>query len=80
MARGEVWSYPDNVDPALFEIKDRSLLPPAWKAFLPIVVLLLVIIVGRKFVSKSTMLATCAMLLGAVLTYVLNFGRLKGKD
>ena len=71
---------PDNVDPALFEIKDRSLLPPAWKAFLPIVVLLLVIIVGGRFVSNSTMLATCAMLLGAVLTYVLNFPKFKGKD
>ena len=80
VARGEVWSYPDNVDPALFEIKDRSLLPPAWKAFLPIVVLLLVIIVGGRFVSNSTMLATCAMLLGAVLTYVLNFTQFKGKD
>lgn len=80
VARGEVWSYPDNVDPALFEIKDRSLLPPAWKAFLPIVVLLLVIIVGGRFVSNSTMLATCAMLLGAVLTYVLNFPKFKGKD
>lgn len=80
VARGEVWSYPDNVDPTLFEIKDRSQLPPAWKAFLPIVVLLLVIIVGGRFVSNSTMLATCAMLLGAALTWLLNLSRLKSKD
>lgn len=80
VARGEVWSYPDNVDPTLFEIKDRSQLPPAWKAFLPIVVLLLVIIVGGRFVSNSTMLATCAMLLGAALTWLLNLSRLKNKD
>ena len=78
--KGEVWTYPDNADPALFEIKDRSLLPPAWKAFLPIIVLLLIIVVGGKFVDNSTMLATCAMLVGAILTYVLNFAKLKDKD
>ncbi|HJA62967.1 MAG TPA: GntP family permease [Candidatus Intestinimonas stercoravium] len=78
--RGEVWTYPDNVDPALFEVKDRSVLPPAWKAFLPIVVLLCVIIIGGKFVSDSNMLATSAMLLGAALTYILNLSKFKGKD
>lgn len=80
VARGEVWTYPENVDPAIFEIKDRHLLPSAWKAFLPIVVLLLVIIVGGRFVSNSTMLATGAMLLGAALTFVLNIPKFKGKD
>ena len=80
VARGEVWSYPDNVDPALFEVKDRSLLPQAWKAFFPIVVLLLIIIVGGKFVSNSNMLATCAMLVGAALTFLLNLSKFKGKD
>lgn len=80
VARGEVWTYPENMDPTLFEIKDRSLLPVSWKAFTPIVVLLLIIIVGGKFVSNSNMLATCAMLVGALLTFLLNYSKFKGKD
>lgn len=78
--RGEGWSYPSNVDSALFEVKDRSKLPPSWKSFLPIVILLIIIIVGGRFVSNSTLLATCAMLVGAALTYLFNISRFKGKD
>lgn len=78
--KGEGWTFPDNVDPVLYEVKDRSQLPPAWKAFLPIIVLLLIIILGSKFAKSSTMLATLAMLVGAVLTYVLNIPKFKGKD
>ncbi|WP_186429317.1 GntP family permease [Clostridium sp. BSD9I1] len=80
VALGEVWTYPENMDPTLFEIKDRSLLPVSWKAFTPIVILLLIIIVGGKFVSNSNMLATCAMLVGALLTFLLNYSKFKGKD
>lgn len=80
IANHEVWSYPDNMDPALYEIKDRSLLPVAWKEFIPIIVLLLIIIVGGKFVANSILLATAAMLVGAAIVYVLNFGKLKDKD
>ncbi len=80
VARNEVWTYPDNVDPALFEIKDRNLLPASWKAFTPIIVLLLMIIIGGKFVTNSNMLATSAMLVGALLTFLLNFSKLKDKD
>lgn len=80
VALGEVWTYPENVDPAIFEVRDRSVLPPAWKAFSPIVVLLVLIIVGGKFISNSTMLATCAMLVGALLTFLLNVPKFKGKD
>ena len=29
-ANGEHWSYPEKVDPALFEVKDRSLLPSSF--------------------------------------------------
>lgn len=79
-AAGEVWTYPDNMDPALYEVKDRQLLPAAWKSFFPIIVLLLIIIVGGKFVSDSTMLATVAMLVGAGIVYLLNFDKLKEKD
>jgi len=77
---GEQWSYPDNVNPALFEIKDRSLLPSAWKAFLPMVALMLIIIIGSRFVANSTMLAIVAMLVGALLTYLLNFDKFHGQS
>ncbi len=79
-ASGDGWSYPDNVDPTLFEIKERSALPAAWKAFAPIIILLLIIIIGGRYVTNSTMLATCAMLIGAFLTWLLNLSRFKGKD
>ncbi len=77
---GEHWSYPEKVDSALFEVKDRSLLPAAWKAFLPIVTLMLIIIVGSRFVQNSTMLAVVAMLIGALLTYILNIDKFKNKN
>lgn len=77
---GQEWSYPHNVNPALFEVKDRSLLPAAWKAFLPMVCLMLIIVVGSKFVANSTMLAIVAMLIAAVLTYLLNFDKFVGKS
>lgn len=80
VANHESWSYPANMDPALYEIQDRSLLPAAWKAFLPIIVLLLIIIAGGKFVSNSTMLATVAMLAGAAIVYILNFDKMKSND
>lgn len=79
-AAGEHWTFPEKVDPALFEVKDRSLLPSPLKAFLPIVSLMLIIIVGSHFVKNSTMLAIIAMLIGAFLTYVLNMDKFKGKN
>lgn len=80
IANHDGWTYPDNMDPALYEVKDRSVLPVAWKAFLPIIVLLLTIMIGSRFVSDSTMLATVAMLIGAAIVYLLNFDKLKDKD
>jgi H+/gluconate symporter-like permease len=77
---GEAWTFPDNINPALFEIKDASLLPPAWKAFLPMVTLLGIIILGSRFVANSTMLAVIAMLIGALLTYLLNIDKFKSKS
>jgi H+/gluconate symporter-like permease len=80
VTKGEAWTYPDNFNPALFEVKDRSMLPVAWKAFFPMVILLMIIIVGGKFVSNSAMLATCGMLAGSFLVLLLNFPKFAGKD
>ncbi len=78
--KGEVWTYPDNIDPLLYEIKDRSMLPSITISFIPLISLLLIIIIGSRFAINSTMLAVIAMLVGAFLTYVLNLNKFKEKN
>lgn len=78
--RQESWTYPENVNPALYEIKDRSLLPAAWKGFLTIIVLLATIIVGSHMGVDGTMIAVVASLIGCVLLIVLNLDRFKGQS
>jgi H+/gluconate symporter-like permease len=75
--RNEGWTYPDNVNPELYELKDRSLLPPAWKGFITIIILLGTIIIGSHNGINSTMIAVIANLVGGVLVIVLNIGRFK---
>ncbi len=84
---GEQWTYPESMSAGsdVFEIKDRSTLPAVWKAFVPMITLVLIIIIGSRFVGdgfikSSTMLATMAMLVGACLTLILNLDKFKGKD
>lgn len=78
--RGEVWSYPENADPQLYEVKDRKQLPSALVSFTPLISLVLVIIIGSKFIPNTTMLAVAGMLLGSLLTYSLNISRFKDKN
>ncbi len=63
-----------------YEIKDRSELPSQWKSFFPIIALVLIIIIGSRFIKNSTMLATTAMLAGAILTFVINLEKFKDKN
>jgi len=79
VAAGEVWSFPDNYNASLYMVKDRSLLPAVWKAFLPIIVLLGIILVGSRFGINSTMLAIIAMLVGTLSTYIINLDKFKGQ-
>lgn len=79
VAAGEVWSFPDNFDPSLYEVKDRSILPAVWKSFLPIIVLLGIILVGSRFGINSTMLAIIAMLVGTLITYLLNLNKFQNQ-
>ena len=74
--RGEVWSYPDNVDPKNYEV-DPSQLPAAWKGFATIIAVLLTIIIGSKMGQNGTFIAIVGMILGSVLTVVLNIDRFK---
>lgn len=78
--KGEEWTYPENIDPLLYEIKDRNQLPSVGVSFTPLVSLVLIIILGSRFVANSTMLAVLGMLVGAFLTYVLNISRFKDKN
>lgn len=80
VAAGEVWSYPDKFDSSLYEVKDRSQLPAVWKAFLPIITLLGIILVGSRFGINSTMLAVIAMLAGALITYLINLDKFKDQS
>lgn len=80
---GEHWSSPEfalSGDSNKYEIKDRNLLPSIWKSFIPMISLVLIIIIGSRFVKNSTMLATLAMLIGAFLTFIINIDRFKDKD
>lgn len=79
-ANNEYWTYPEGVDPSQYEVKDRSLLPASVKAFMPMVVLLAIIVVGSRFGINSTMLATGAMLAGTATIFILNLDKFKGKD
>ncbi len=76
--RSEVWTYPETVDPALYEIKDRSLLPASWKGFATIIVLLATIIIGSHMGIDGTLIAVVASLIGCVLLIVLNLDKFKG--
>lgn len=76
--RGEHWSYPDNVDPKNYEV-DPSQLPAAWKGLATIVILIAIIIIGSKMGVNATLIAVVAMLIGSVLTVILNIDRFFGK-
>ncbi len=76
--RNEHWSYPDNVDPKNYEV-DKSQLPPAWKGFLTIIVLIAIIVVGSKMGVNATFIAVTAMIIGSIMIVVLNPDRFFGK-
>lgn len=75
--RGETWTYPQGVDPKLYEIKDRSQLPAAWKGFSTIIILLAIIIVGSRMGVNSTKITVIAMLIGSVLLVAFNLDRFR---
>lgn len=79
-ANDEHWSYHESMDPALFEVADRSTLPSSVKSFAPMIILMSIIIIGSRFGIDSTMLAVGAMLIGTLAVYVLNFSKFKGKN
>ena len=77
---GEHWSFQKNFDASKYQTGDRSTLPGAFQAFLPMVVLILFIFIGGKFISNSAMLSVSAMLLGTLSCYLLNLKRFMNMD
>lgn len=78
--RNEHWSFQKDFDASKYQVTDRSALPGALQSFLPMILLILFIFIGSKFISSSAMLSVCAMLLGSLSCYVLNFKKLKTCD
>lgn len=76
--RGEHLSYPDNVNPKNYEV-DPAQLPTAWKGMVTIVILIAFIIIGSKIGVNATRIAVIAMLIGSVLTVILNIDRFFAK-
>jgi H+/gluconate symporter-like permease len=79
-ANNECWINPVGFDIAKNEAESRSMLPSSFIAFLPILILLAILVVGSRFGLNSTMLATGAMLVGTAVVFVLNFDKFKGKS
>lgn len=72
--KSEHWSEPEGSSLSS-KIIPREELPGTFQAFAPLISLTLIIVIGSQFIENSTMLATIAMLVGALLTYLLNFNK-----
>lgn len=77
---GEHWSFQKNFDASKYQTGDRSSLPTVAQAFLPMILLILCIFIGSKLTSNSALLSVCAMLLGSVSCYLINFSKFKTMD
>lgn len=78
--KGEHFSFPAGTEASKYQISDRSTLPPAWKAFTPIVLLICIVVIGSQFVDNSTMLTVGALAACALVCFILNYDRLKTQD
>ena len=76
-ARGEHFELPPGVDPEKYACKDESELPPAWKAFLPTVLVVLCIVIGSSYVENTTLLIVSAMILANIVCFITNFDRFR---
>lgn len=78
VAKGEVWSD-EGLTMPITQL-DRSDLPPVWKAYTPIILLIIAIVILTQFVKDTTMLTTYCMVGATVVCYLLNLDKFKGKD
>lgn len=76
--RGEHFALPADVDPNQYSI-DRDQLPPAWKGFVPTLLLCVCIIVGSRFISDAKLIIVCTMCVCILVCYALNFQTFRKK-
>ena len=77
---GEHWSFQKDFDASKYQTSDRDTLPSALVAFLPMLLLVLFIFIGGRFISDTALLSVSAMLLGSLSCYLLNFKKFQGMD
>ncbi len=76
-AAGEHFEYPKNI---VVNAKNDQEMPATAVAFLPLVCLLGICVIGTHLVSNATMLSIIAVLISAGLCLVLNYSRIKKYD
>jgi len=64
-----------------FTLREKEDVPDAVKAFIPIILLIAIIVVGSvtKITSDSTLLASCAMLIALLVCFIINFKKIHGQ-
>ena len=79
-SNNESWEQPEGLELAKIKIQERNQLPSSVKAFLPIIILISIILIGSRFGLNSTMLASGAMLAGTLVVFALTIDKFKGND
>lgn len=79
IAAKETFTFPKGYNEALLDINRDECLS-AIKAFIPPVLLVVIILVGSKFMENATELSVIAMIVGCIAAVVLNFDKMKGID
>lgn len=78
--KGEVFTFPASIDESTYENRDTGNYPSAVKAFMPLVLMLSVAVLGGKVITNASMLSVIAILVGTVIAFVLNANVLIQKD
>jgi len=78
VALGETFTYPEGVNPTIYEV-NRDALPPASLSFMPLIILIAIIVGLKNVITNSTALVVFAMLMASAVALLLNWNRVKDK-
>jgi len=78
VALGETFTYPEGVNPSIYEV-NRDALPPASLSFMPLIILIAIIVGLKNVITNSTALVVFAMLMASAVALLLNWNRVKDK-
>lgn len=79
VAAKEKFTFPKGYDESLLDI-NRDECPSAIKAFIPPILIIIIIIAGSKFMQNATELSVIAMIVGCASAVVLNIDKMKDID